>query len=51
MPSQDTTETKEKIVFYIKQKGPSLPVHIAKEITQARFSPRHFYQNFFQKKK
>lgn len=30
--SSDTTEIKEKIINFIKQKGPSLPVHIAKEI-------------------
>ena len=30
MPQQDTSEIKEKIIFVLKQRGPSLPVHIAK---------------------
>ena len=32
MPNQNTTELKEKILTFIRLKGPSLPVHIAKEI-------------------
>mgnify|MGYP001592298772 CR=1 FL=1 len=32
MPAQDTTEVKDKIITTLKTKGPSLPVHIAKEI-------------------
>ena len=32
MPTKDTSEIKEKIVSFLKIKGPSLPVHIAKEI-------------------
>ncbi|MFH1327203.1 MAG: hypothetical protein ABIH59_03695 [archaeon] len=31
MPQQDTTELKQKILNTLKIKGPSLPVHIAKE--------------------
>ena len=31
MPAQDTSELKEKIISVIRQRGPSLPVHIAKE--------------------
>ena len=34
MPQQDTTPIKEKIISTIKLKGPSLPVHISKEIQQ-----------------
>ena len=30
MPTQDTSGIKENILSYIKQRGPSLPVHIAK---------------------
>jgi len=30
MPAQDTSEIKEKILFVLRQRGPSLPVHIAK---------------------
>ena len=30
MPTQDTSKIKEKILFVIKQRGPSLPVHIAR---------------------
>ena len=32
MPNQDAAQIKEKIIFAIKRYGPSLPVHIAKEI-------------------
>jgi hypothetical protein len=32
MPTQDTSGIKERIVAFLKIKGPSLPVHIAKEI-------------------
>ena len=31
MPTQDTSEIKEKILSLLKMKGPSLPVHIASE--------------------
>lgn len=31
MPSQDTTQLKEKILQTLKRRGPSLPVHIANE--------------------
>jgi len=29
MPAQDTSEIKEKILFVLRQRGPSLPVHVA----------------------
>jgi len=32
MPPQDTTDIRDKIVFSIKEKGPTIPVFIAKEI-------------------
>ena len=32
MPTQDTSEIKEKIILILRKNGPSLPVHIAKEI-------------------
>ena len=32
MPIQDTRQIKEKIINLLKRRGPSLPVHIAKEI-------------------
>ncbi|MFB6246651.1 MAG: hypothetical protein ABEI74_03615 [Candidatus Pacearchaeota archaeon] len=32
MPTQDTSEVKEKILSYIREKGPLLPVQIAREI-------------------
>jgi len=51
MPSQDTTETKEKIVFYIKQKGPSLPVHIAKEINTSTLFTSAFLSELLSEKK
>jgi len=31
MPTQDASEIKEKILFILKNRGPSLPVHVAKE--------------------
>ena len=31
MPNQDTSEIKEKILFILRRRGPSLPVHIARE--------------------
>jgi len=31
MPAQDTSQIKEKIIFILKKRGPSLPVHIAQE--------------------
>ena len=35
MPIQDTTKLKDKIISIIKLRGPSLPVHIAKETNQS----------------
>jgi hypothetical protein len=32
MPTQDTSKIKERIISILKRRGPSLPVHIAKEI-------------------
>ena len=32
MPQQDTSEIKDRIISILKRRGPSLPVHIAKEI-------------------
>ena len=32
MPIKDTSEIKEKIIFILRKKGPSLPVHVAREI-------------------
>ena len=32
MPTQDTSEIKEKIISILRRKGPGLPVHIAREI-------------------
>lgn len=31
MPTQDTTEIKEKILSILRQRGPSLPVHVSKD--------------------
>ena len=31
MPTQDTSDIKEKILLVIKRGGPSLPVHVARE--------------------
>ncbi|HJX50787.1 MAG TPA: hypothetical protein VJ438_04965 [Candidatus Nanoarchaeia archaeon] len=35
MPQQDTSDIKERIVTFLKIRGPSLPVHIAKEINMS----------------
>jgi len=35
MPQQDTSEIKNKIITFLKIKGPSLPIHISKEIDQS----------------
>jgi len=32
MPTQDTTEIKEKVIFALRKRGPSLPIHIAGEV-------------------
>jgi len=32
MPAQDTSALKEKIILFFRRKGPSLPVHISKEV-------------------
>ena len=32
MPTKDTSEIKNKIIFILRKNGPSLPVHIAREI-------------------
>ncbi len=50
MPS-DTTEIKEKIIQFIKQKGPSLPVHIAKEINTSTLFTSAFLSELLSEKK
>ena len=35
MPTQDTSILKDKIINFLKIKGPSLPVHLSKEINQS----------------
>ena len=32
MPAQDMLQIKDKMVMVLKNRGPSLPVHIAKEV-------------------
>ena len=32
MPAQDTTEIKDKILFILEKRGPSLPIHISHEV-------------------
>lgn len=51
MPSQNTAEIKEKIIHYIKQKGPSLPVHIAKEINTSTLFTSAFLSELLSEKK
>jgi len=51
MPAQDTSQIKEKIIFTIKRRGPSLPVHIAKEIGLNMLFTSAFLSELFSEKK
>jgi hypothetical protein len=35
MPTQDTTQIKDKIISFIRSRGPTLPVYVAKEVDQS----------------
>jgi len=49
--NQDTTEIKEKILQTIRLRGPSLPVHIAKEINQSMLFSSAFLSELLSEKR
>ncbi|MFW5846517.1 MAG: hypothetical protein ACOCUU_00005, partial [Nanoarchaeota archaeon] len=51
MPQQDTTQIKEKILNFLERKGPSLPVHIAKEIEVSGLFASAFLSELISNKK
>ncbi len=51
MLTQDTTQLKEKIILFIKIKGPILPVHIAKEINTSMLFASVFLSELLSEKK
>jgi len=51
MAQQDTTQLKERIVSMIRFKGPSLPVHVAKEIDTSMLFASAFLSELVSEKK
>lgn len=51
MSLQDTSEIKEKIISALKIKGPSLPVHLSREINQSILFTSAFLSELFSEKK
>jgi len=51
MPTQDTTQLKEKIILVIKTRGPSLPVHIASETGMSMLFSSAFLSELLSEKK
>ncbi len=51
MPAQDTSQIKEKIISILKRRGPSLPVHIAKETELSILFASAFLSELFSEKK
>jgi len=51
MPAQDTTQLKERIVSRIRIKGPSLPVHVAKDINTSMLFASAFLSELISEKK
>jgi len=51
MPTQDTSQIKEKILFTLKRRGPCLPVHIASEIQTSILFASAFLSELFSEKK
>ncbi len=51
MPTQDTSGIKEKILFILQKRGPSLPVHIAKETDLSILFASAFLSELFSEKK
>lgn len=51
MPSQDTSQIKEKIIFALRQRGPCLPVHIANELKTSILFASAFLSELVSEKK
>ena len=51
MPTQDTSQIKEKIIFAIKSNGPSLPAHIAQEVGTSLLFASAFLSELLSEKK
>ena len=51
MPAQDTSQLKEKIIQFIRTRGPSLPVHLSKEIDQSILFTSAFLSELLSEKK
>jgi len=51
MPTQDTSGIKEKILLILQKRGPSLPVHIAKETDLSMLFASAFLSELFSEKK
>lgn len=51
MPAQDTSQLKEKIISILRIRGPSLPVHVAKETGLSMLFASAFLSELFSEKK
>lgn len=51
MPTQDTSDIKEKILFILRKRGPSLPVHVARETGLSMLFASAFLSELFSEKK
>ena len=51
MPTQDTSQLKEKILSTLRKRGPSLPVHIAGEIEMSALFASAFLSELFSEKR
>ncbi|MCK5149626.1 hypothetical protein KAJ87_01730 [Candidatus Pacearchaeota archaeon] len=51
MPTQDTSEIREKIISILNRRGPSLPVHIAKELNLSMLFASAFLSELLSEKK
>ncbi|MFA4952876.1 MAG: hypothetical protein WC584_01490 [Candidatus Pacearchaeota archaeon] len=51
MPAQDITRIKEKIISFLRIRGPSLPIHIAKEIQMTMLFSSAFLSELISEKK
>jgi len=51
MPTQDTLPIKEKILETLREKGPSLPVHISREINQSSLFTSAFLSELLSEKR
>jgi hypothetical protein len=51
MPAQDTSQTKERIISILRTKGPSLPVHIARELDMSILFASAFLSELVSEKK